>query len=304
MYRGATLSLGPLTLPLTWLFIACSLIIGYLLFFFMMKEKKDARKEISSLLANAILIFVGGWKISPLFFKFQAVRESPLLILYMPGGVGGVLLGLAAGTLYFVLAVRKKKVPAGRFIIPLGAGLGIALLLGLITNLVVLQKTPRAPRGGAEELLADVEEGLLPGMLAPKVVLEDIHGEFYALSNYDGSVVFLNFWATWCPPCRAEIPEMVRFYNEYSEKNIQILAVNLFQSEQGKESVLQFVERYGITFPVLLDEEGLAANRYEIDSVPTTYVIGPNGLITAKKTGTVSASWMARQVNAAFPSKE
>lgn len=296
MYRGATLSFGPFTVPLHWLFIAGSLIAGYLFFFFLMRKKKKERKEISSLLANALLIFVGLWKISPLLFNFQAVRESLLLILYMPGGVGGVLLGLGGSLLYFILAVRKKKLPGSGFLVPLGAGLGVALLIGLVTNLAVLQKTPAAVSAG--------EEGLIPGMLAPKVILEDTHGNTHSLSSLNGNVVFLNFWATWCPPCRAEIPEMVRFYDKYGGEDIEILAVNLFQSEEGKEPVRQFVGRYGITFPVLLDKKGLVAGRYEIEAVPTTYVIGPKGLIAAKKTGTVSAAWMSRQVNAVFTSKE
>ncbi len=296
MYRDATLSFGPFTIPLSWMLIAGSLIAGYLLFFFMMGKKKKERKELSSLLANALLIFIGIWKISPLLFKFQAVRESPLLILYMPGGVGGVLLGLGGSLLYFMLAVRRKQLFRSGFLVPLGAGLGVALLLGLVTNLAVLRKTPAA--------VSEREEGLIPGMLAPKVILEDIHGNTHSLSSLNGSVVFLNFWATWCPPCRAEIPEMVRFYDKYGGEDIEILAVNLFQSEEGKKPVLKFVDRYGITFPVLLDKKGLVAGRYETETLPTTYVIGPKGLIVAKKTGIVSGSWMTRQVNEAFTWKE
>lgn len=120
--------------------------------------------------------------------------------------------------------------------------------------------------------------GLLPGNIAPNFKLETLDGEFISLSDYKGKRVLLNFWATWCPPCRAEIPDMQKFYED---KDIEVLAVNLIDSRPDEaENVAPFVEEYGMTFPVLLDYDSeVSQGLYNIQPIPTSFLIDSTGRI-------------------------
>lgn len=119
--------------------------------------------------------------------------------------------------------------------------------------------------------------GLKKGMQAPDFELETIDGKTARLSDFRGERVLLNFWATWCPPCRAEMPDMQRFHED---TNIQILAVNLTATKnETPDKVEDFLDKYGITFPVLLDEELEVSYLYQIQPIPTNYLINPDGTI-------------------------
>ncbi|MBN8234551.1 TlpA family protein disulfide reductase [Halobacillus kuroshimensis] len=121
-------------------------------------------------------------------------------------------------------------------------------------------------------------EGLQVGDTAPDFTLETLEGEKVSLSDFKGKKVFLNYWATWCPPCREEMPEMQRFQEAHGEE-VVILAVNGTGSEKSVENVAAFVEEGGYTFPVLLDKELSLNQDYQIISIPTTYFIGTDGTI-------------------------
>jgi|SRR5690625_371045 len=126
------------------------------------------------------------------------------------------------------------------------------------------------------EVADDAEVGLEKGDVAPDFELSTLEGETMRLSDFRGEPVMLNFWATWCPPCRAEIPDMQKFYED---KDVTILAVNLYGSEQDKDDVPEFIEEFGMTFPVLLDEESKVSTKYNIQPIPTTYLINSDGRI-------------------------
>jgi cytochrome c biogenesis protein CcmG/thiol:disulfide interchange protein DsbE len=115
------------------------------------------------------------------------------------------------------------------------------------------------------------------GFLAPEIALLDINGNEITLSELRGHPVIVNFWATWCPPCRAEMPAMQRAKLDYEEEVI-VLAVNS-TNQDSLPAVKQFIDQFEISFPVLLDEQGIAANTYQISSLPTTYFIGKDGVI-------------------------
>ena len=112
--------------------------------------------------------------------------------------------------------------------------------------------------------------------------LRDLSGESHTLSNYSGSVVFLNFWATWCPPCREEMPSMQSLYERYGDDGLVMLAVNLLESEPEASD---FVEHFGYTFPVLLDLDGRAGTTYAVRAIPTTYIINRRGQIIGMRPG-------------------
>lgn len=130
----------------------------------------------------------------------------------------------------------------------------------------------------------DLESGLEINDEAPDFELTSLTGETVKLSDYKGKMVMLNFWASWCPPCRVEMPHMETYYQEYKdEENIEILAVNMTTLERGsKEKVGEFVDKHGLTFPILMDEEGDVKDLYKVMVYPTTYIINPEGIITDK----------------------
>ncbi|MDQ0338924.1 peroxiredoxin [Caldalkalibacillus uzonensis] len=143
-----------------------------------------------------------------------------------------------------------------------------------------------------EEQPAEAESvGLAYGDIAPDFKLATLSGEEITLSDLRGKKVILNIWASWCPPCRAEMPDMQQFYEEYQDE-VEILAVNLFESEASLESVKRFVEEYELTFPVLLDENSEVAAKYQALTIPTSYVIDSNGVIQHKMVGPMSYDWM------------
>src|SRR5690606_11753858 len=95
----------------------------------------------------------------------------------------------------------------------------------------------------------------------------------------------INFWATWCPPCRAEMPDMEKFYKD---KEIEILAVNLTDSEAKIKDVENFTKELEITFPILMDANKDVATLYEIKPIPTTFMVDSNGVITYKTFGAMN----------------
>ena len=132
---------------------------------------------------------------------------------------------------------------------------------------------------------ADTTEGIKTGNLASDFELTTLDDKQVKLSGYRGKKVILNFWATWCPPCKAEIPDMEKFYSDFKSKDIVILGVNLTQSEKSQESVSTFVKTNGIMYPVLLDKENEANQKYQISAIPTSYIIDTKGIIRNKIVG-------------------
>jgi thiol-disulfide isomerase/thioredoxin len=122
------------------------------------------------------------------------------------------------------------------------------------------------------------------GYLAPEFTLETLGGgKMVNLSDYKGKVVLLNFWATWCIPCRKEMPSMEELYKVLKERGFEVLAVNLERFAEEKVSL--FVSNYGLTFPILLDKDQKTAVTYQIRAIPTTYIIGKDGVIKEKIVG-------------------
>ncbi|RSD26037.1 peroxiredoxin family protein [Mesobacillus subterraneus] len=134
---------------------------------------------------------------------------------------------------------------------------------------------------------SQVSSGIGAGMAAPAFTLKNLAGEEVNLKDYQGKKVMLNFWATWCPPCKAEMPAMEQFYQDYS-KDIEILAVNL----DPQNDVSSFVKEYRLTFPILLDQNGAMQNTYSILSIPTTFIINEKGVIEKKHIGSMTYDQM------------
>jgi peroxiredoxin len=124
-----------------------------------------------------------------------------------------------------------------------------------------------------------------PGRTAPDFQLQDLDGQAVSLSGLLGKPVMVNFWATWCGPCRQEMPFIQEVYNdpEWAEAGLVILAVNIGQSP---EVVREFMDDNGLTFTVLLDTKSEVAEMYNVSGIPTTYFVDKNGIIGDVKIGT------------------
>jgi thiol-disulfide isomerase/thioredoxin len=112
--------------------------------------------------------------------------------------------------------------------------------------------------------------------------LEDLNGKTHNLSDYFDKVVFLNFWATWCGPCRFEMPSMERLHKELKKEGLEILAVDL---QESNEQVQSFVDELDLTFTILMDRTGRVGAQYGARSIPTTYLIDREGKIFARAIG-------------------
>jgi len=119
---------------------------------------------------------------------------------------------------------------------------------------------------------------------APEFTLPDMDGENHALSDFRGKVVMLNFWATWCPPCRREMPSMQRLYEKFRERGLVVVAVNQFEDP---DLVFEFTGRLSLepTFPILFDRESRISEQYRVRGLPTTYLIDRQGTIRYQAIG-------------------
>ncbi len=124
--------------------------------------------------------------------------------------------------------------------------------------------------------------GLLPspreGFLAPDFTLESLSGDKVTLSDMRGKAIVLNLWASWCPPCRAEMPAIQRVYQENHERGLEVLAVNM-TAQDSLAAVETFVHEFNLTFPILLDTGGDVGITYLMRAFPTTFFIDRDGVI-------------------------
>ncbi len=130
------------------------------------------------------------------------------------------------------------------------------------------------------------------GHPAPPLTVIDREGNPVSLADLRGKAVFLNFWASWCPPCRTEMPEIQRLAADLPEDAV-ILAVNVTTQERSPDAVWAFLDEAGYTFPVGLDLSGQASRDYLVVSLPTSLFINRDGVITARINGPLSYKAMA-----------
>ncbi|MBY8914275.1 redoxin domain-containing protein [Bacillus sp. YC2] len=157
-------------------------------------------------------------------------------------------------------------------------------LIGLVAyagwNIYAVQKSPK--------------EGIEEGMKAPDFTLETLSGENSSLSDYKGKKVLLNFWATWCKPCRQEMPDMQELQKEYPD--VAVVAVNFTSSEKNSQTVKSFAGTYHLTFPILIDKIGVNAD-FNVLSYPTTYILDENGTIQHIRVGTMTKKEMKQKLD-------
>ena len=148
----------------------------------------------------------------------------------------------------------------------------IVLLLTLGVIWIAISRVP------AEAAAVRHDRPPLPrsGYPAPDFTLETLEGKTVTLSDLHGEVVLINFWATWCPPCRAEMPAIQKVYEEYRDQGFTVLAVN---QRENPGRVVAFMDELGLTFPVPMDRDGRVFERYRVNALPSTFFVDRAGII-------------------------
>jgi thiol-disulfide isomerase/thioredoxin len=164
----------------------------------------------------------------------------------------------------------------------------VVVALVVVVGLQLLDREPE-PSG-------DPGAGPFPGNPAPDFTLEDLDGNEVSLTSLRGKAVYLNFWATWCPPCVKEMPSVQEVYDKYGDR-VAIYAVNVGES---RAVVSEFLEENGYTLAVLLDEDKVVAHRYLVRGIPTNIFIDPRGVIVERVTGAMTTSQMERAIEDAL----
>jgi len=155
-----------------------------------------------------------------------------------------------------------------------------------------------APPGTTAKAFNEAGLRLLSSKVSPRdFTLSVLEGETKSLGSYKGKVVFLNFWATWCGPCRLEMPSMEAVYKKFNDKGLEILAVNC---AEDKTTVSSYMKSEGYTFPALLDLDGRVSSNYGVQSIPTTFLIDRDGMIILRLVGSID--WDNPKIHAALES--
>ena len=165
--------------------------------------------------------------------------------------------------------------------------IGIVIILVLVVTMLstyIKKELDKSTAISSDALGTEIELGeeigLEKGQFAPDFTLYNIQGEPVTLSDLRGKKVVLNFWATWCPPCEAEMPHMQKYYEKYRETdNVEIVGVNVTYHREKIERVEQFLKSYDITFPIVLELEETVSRQYELLTLPSTFMIDAEGKI-------------------------
>ena len=171
------------------------------------------------------------------------------------------------------------------------SGLQTVVLLGL---LAIQGCTTSAPDVTNGRQLGPLGPGELPpaseiGRLAPDFTLSDLDGNWFRLSDLRGKVVFVNFWATWCPPCRAEMPEIEDLYQKHMNTDVAVIGVNLFEPE---DKVREYVQRGGYNWSFVIDTTGEVTRNYGISALPTSFFLNSQGIIREVHIGPMTGNLM------------
>ena len=156
---------------------------------------------------------------------------------------------------------------------------GMVLILGLA---IVGRRQWCPPRYAEQDEVPGVQMGPQVGKLAPDFTLSSLERQDISLSDFQGKPVLLSFWATWCPPCRAQKPHLIAAYNDFADQGLVILGVNM---REGRAHVKEYVAQKGIPFPILLDANGEVARLYQVRGIPAMFLIDRQGIVRETRIG-------------------
>jgi cytochrome c biogenesis protein CcmG, thiol:disulfide interchange protein DsbE len=173
-----------------------------------------------------------------------------------------------------------------------GTGTGKRLMILLLGTMLLatagcLNAGKNFSTDGGASSNAAVQSGGMIGKPAPDFALKSLDGSTVSLSDLRGKPLMVNFWATWCPPCKEEMPVFQAAYEKYRDQGFEFVGIDMKEDER---TVRNFVEEGGYTWTFLLDTTGQASNSYRVSAVPTTYFIDREGIIQGMFLGAISKS--------------
>jgi thiol-disulfide isomerase/thioredoxin len=177
---------------------------------------------------------------------------------------------------------------SGRFIAMMMVGVGL-IAIGIMFMLI-LGAADRSPSASSTDLSAVPVKMDFP---APELDLFTLDGAPVSLSDHRGSVVLVNLWATWCPPCRQEMPTLQAFYEKYKSDGFVLIAID---QEETRGVVKPFVDEFKLTFPIWLDKNYLAQKEFKTMSLPSSYVVDRDGQVRLMWIGSISMSNLEKYV--------
>ena len=177
--------------------------------------------------------------------------------------------------------------------------------VGVLTELAAPPVTPTLAAQTAAQTLAaqvittptptrNIPFGIAPGQLAFDFSLDDVSGQRIQLSDLRGHPVVINFWATWCPPCRQELPALQSAYQRFRDQGVILLGVDL---KENVETIQNFTAQFGLTYPLLLDRDGAVSERYQVRGIPTTVIVDADGVVSARHVGPLTEDKFAEYVS-------
>ena len=182
---------------------------------------------------------------------------------------------------------RVRSNPPVQILAMVLVGMGL-VILGLVALLVL-------PESNKPEAAAK-EEAVVPqtvNFAAPALELSDLEGKQVSLSDYLGRVVLVNNWATWCPPCEAEMPTLEAYYQDHRAQGFILVGI---EAGEPAPEVSQFVEKYALTFPIWLDPENDALESFHNSALPSSYLLGKDGNVILGWTGPISRDGLEQYV--------
>ncbi|GAB4484479.1 MAG: hypothetical protein OHK0031_08490 [Anaerolineales bacterium] len=173
----------------------------------------------------------------------------------------------------------------------------ILLVIGAGLILLALAAFLSLPKQNASVQLSDSSAGsAIPAEVnfpAPAVEITDLQGKPVALSDFAGQVILYNAWATWCPPCKQEMPTLQAYYEAHKDEGFVIVAI---EDGEPTADVAKFVAEYGLTFPVWPDQKWVATTAFHTDSLPTSFVIDRGGTVRLTWLGAISRETLEKYV--------
>jgi peroxiredoxin len=140
-----------------------------------------------------------------------------------------------------------------------------------------------------------------PGDTAPAFSLKTLDGATANLSEHAGHPVLINFWATWCQPCRVELPLIISAYQAHQAAGLTVLAIDLTDQERSTKDIRKFQAEFQMPFPVLLDEKGKARKLYRLRGVPTSVFIGSDGVVRSVHPGPITEAVLQQRLKEILP---
>ncbi len=180
--------------------------------------------------------------------------------------------------------IRKTRSTQSIFFLVIGLGLVLVALAAFFS-------LPKAVQQVQTQSLSAIPVEV--NFAAPEVHLTDLQGQAVALSDFSGQVILYNAWATWCPPCKEEMPTLEAYFDAHRQDGFVIVAI---EDGEPLEEVSAFVKDYGLTFPVWPDPKWVATTAFKTDNLPTSFVIDRTGIVRLTWTGAISRDVLEKYV--------